>query len=160
MASESNPEQLRQDRSDELMDGGLDEIREILFGREQRALEHRMSRADAHFSSRSRDIEEDVRRRIEILETHVKRDAEALASRLETQREWISKLEQQLAKAEESAARAQREQRHQMLEQAKAFLDEIGQLRKEFSAALQQEWPLGEHFPAEAEHEAGTASRH
>jgi hypothetical protein len=69
------------------------------------------------------------------------------------QRDAIAGVEQKLAKLEESGARNDRELRHQLLEQAKSFLDEVQRLRKELFATLQQELRLAEAEGAEDLHE-------
>lgn len=138
---------------------GLDKIRDILFGGFYRDLDRRLVRVGAHLSARVRESEQDSRRRIEVLEAHVKKDTEALVSRLASEfvetsdtlrkttrehREAFASLEQKIAKLEECNAAGQRELRHQILEQAKTFLDELQNLRKELLTTLQQELSLDE----------------
>ena len=133
---------------------GLEQIREILFGALFRELERKVVRADVHMSTRSRDIEQEARRRTEVLETHLRTEVGALATRVEhalaeasdalrnvtrEQREAIGALEKRIAKAEEAGAVAQRELRNQMLEQAKSFLDQLQHLRAELLAAFKEE---------------------
>jgi hypothetical protein len=134
---------------------GLEQIREILFGALFRELDRKVVRADAHMSTRSRDIEQEARRRTEVLETHLRTEIGALATRVEhavteagdalrtvtrEHRDAIGALEKRIAKAEEAGAVAQRELRNQMLEQAKAFLDQLQHLRSELLAAFQEEF--------------------
>jgi len=139
---------------------GLDQIREILFGTIVRELERRMARADVHMSTRSKEIEQEARRRTEVVEGHVRTEIAALASRVERalvetadalrsvvreNRDAIGAIEKRLAKVEESGAGAQRELRNQMLDQAKSFLDELRHLRAELLEALEQGFePEGE----------------
>src|SRR5262249_25009510 len=115
---------------------GIDQIREILFGALCRELERRLVRADVHTATRSKEIEQEARRRSEVLETHIRTEIAALASRVDhayaeaadtlrnitrENREAYNALEKRVAKAEETGAGAQRELRSQMLEQAKSF---------------------------------------
>jgi hypothetical protein len=138
---------------------GLDQIREILFGPMYRELERGLLRLDAHLATRARDLEEESRRRTEVLELHLKNETAAISARLDRElseigdslrkigrehRDAIAGVEQKLAKLEESGARNDRELRHQLLEQAKSFLDEVQRLRKELFATLQQELGLAE----------------
>jgi hypothetical protein len=140
-------------------DTGLEQIREILFGSVHRELERRLVRADAHLLTRGHELEQETRRRTEVLETHLKKETEALAARLDRElaensdtlrkltreyRDAIANLEQKVGKLEESSAQAQREIRRQLLDQAKSFLDELQQLRKELVATLQQELRMAE----------------
>jgi hypothetical protein len=151
---------------------GLEQIREILFGALFRELERRLARADVHTSTRSKEIEQEARRRTEVLEGHLRTEIGALASRVENafveaadalrsvareNRDAISALEKRVAKAEEAGAGAQRELRKQMLEQAKSFLDELQHLRTELLATLQQE--LGASEGELAEERGGTEER-
>jgi hypothetical protein len=131
---------------------GLEQVREILFGAFFRELERRLSRTDIHTSTRSKEIELEARRRADVLETHLQKDIEALASRVEhalregsealhvverENRDAIGALEKRLSKAEEAAAGAQRDLRNQMLVEAKSFLDELQRLRKELISTFQ-----------------------
>jgi len=154
---------------------GLEQVREILFGAAQRDLERRLARADGALSARARELEQQVRRRTEVLEAHIKKETEALDVRLERDveetseairkimhehRDAVASLEQRLAKMEESSARAQRELRHQLLEQATTFLDELQSLRKELLATLQQELGLAEGELREGQRDDGDQARH
>jgi hypothetical protein len=139
--------------------GSLVQLREILFGAAQRELERRLARIDAHLAARSQDLDQESRRRVEVLEAHVRKDTEMLTARLERElsergdavramgrehRESMSALEQRVARLEETLVHAQRDLRNQMLEQAKSFLDEIRRLRLELNETLEQELGLAE----------------
>jgi hypothetical protein len=143
---------------------GLDQIREILFGAFYRELERRLSRSDLHSNNRSKELEQESRRRNEVLETHLQKDIDALAARVEhalveasdalhtverENRDAIAALEKRLSKAEEAGASAQRELRTQMLAQAKSFLDEMQRLRTELVATLQSDMMRPESALAE-----------
>jgi hypothetical protein len=156
-------------------DGGLEQIREILFGAGSRELERRVVRVDSQFGARISELEQETRRRIELLESHISRETESVMGRfkaeLSTHAEALRKLasehhtavgdlEQKLARAEEASARAHRELRQQLLEQAKSFLDELQQLRKDLLATLQEELALGEGEPIEAPREPQELTRH
>jgi hypothetical protein len=133
---------------------GIDQIREILFGAIFRELERRLNRADMHLGARTKEIEQEARRRTEVLESHLRAEMGALATRAEQGfieagdalrsssrdgREAISALEKRMSKAEEASALALRELRSQVHEQAKSFLDELQHLRKELLATLKEE---------------------
>src|SRR5690606_7154064 len=134
-----------------------------------RELERGLLRLDAHLAARARDLEEQSRRRTEVLESHLRNETAAISSRLDRelseigdglrkigreQREAIAGVEQKLAKLDEQNARNDRELRQQQLEQAKSFLDEVQRLRKELFATLQQELGLLERDAAEDLHES------
>src|SRR5262249_32767741 len=141
-------------RSDDARPAGLEQIREILFGSNYREFERRLALAETHVTARAHELEQETRRRIEVLETHLKNETEALSVHLERQRveasdglrnmirefrDGLTRLEQRLAKIEEASAQGQRELRHQILEQAKSFLDEMRGQRKELLDILHQE---------------------
>jgi hypothetical protein len=133
---------------------GLEQIREILFGALFRELERRLARSDVHTSTRSKEIEQEARKRTEVLEGHLRTEIGALAARVEhavveagdairnlsrENREALGALEKRIAKVEEAGAFAQRELRTQQHEQAKTFLDELQHVRAELLATLQAE---------------------
>lgn len=139
--------------------GDLDKIRDILFGSFYRELDRRLVRANAHLAARIHESEQESRRRIDVLEAHLKKETEAILARLEREfletnetlrktthehREAFSSLEQKIAKVEDARAAGQRELRRQLLDQAKTSLDELQDLRKELLATLQQELCLAE----------------
>ena len=91
---------------------------------------------------------------MEVIEAHLRKESDALSSRLEREllqtseairavtrehRESVAAVEQRLAKLEEAIQRAQRESRDQMLQQAKRFLDELQQFRREVMETLERE---------------------
>jgi hypothetical protein len=136
----------------------LSQLREILFGEIQRDLERRLTRADAHLAARASELEQQGRRRMEVVETHMRRETEALTARLERElaergdalraitrehRESLTALEQRVTKVEESVVRVQHELRDQLLEQAKSFLDELQRIRHELTETLERELGAG-----------------
>jgi hypothetical protein len=162
-------------RIDDATNMGLEQIREILFGAVYRELDRRLIRADAHLATSTKDLEQEARRRTEVLETHLKREVQALAGRIERefaeigdalrktareQRDAVANVEQKLAKVEETSLQGQRELRNQLLEQAKSFLDQLQRLRKELIAMLQEELGLAEGEPAEELRETEEHPRH
>jgi hypothetical protein len=151
---------------------GLDQIREILFGALFRDLERKLARSDLHMSTRSKELEQEARRRTEVLEGHLRTEITAVATRAEhafieaadslrnlarENRDAITALEKRIAKAEEAEAMAQRDLRTHLLEQAKSFLDELQHLRSELLAMFQEEFgaPDGERV----EERRGTEER-
>jgi DNA mismatch repair ATPase MutS len=160
---------------DEACLGGLDKIREILFGAIYHELDRRLVRADMQLSARTHELEQEHRRRTEVLETYLKKETEALLHRLEREfietnetlrkttrehREAFTTLEQKIGKLEESSAAEQRELRHQLLQQAKTFLDELQALRKELLNTVQQELGLAEGQFGEEVRETGPQAMH
>lgn len=162
-------------RTEDSGHAGLEQIRELLFGPMYRELERGLLRLDAHLATRARDLEDQSRRRTDVLEAHLKNETAAISARIDRelseigdslrkisreQRDAIAGVEQKLAKLEESGARNDRELRQQLLDQAKSFLDEVQRLRTELFASLQQELGLADREGAEDLHETGESRRH
>jgi hypothetical protein len=133
---------------------GLAQLREILVGANVRELERRLARAESHMTARTNELEQESRRRMEVIEAHLRKESDALTTRLEhelsqtsgairtvtrEQRESLAEVDQRVAKLEEAIVKAQRETRDQMLQQAKRFLDELQQLRREVMETLERE---------------------
>jgi hypothetical protein len=133
---------------------GLELVREILVGSLQREIERRLTRAETHFAARSSELQHEARRRTEMIETHLKKELDALTARVEAEsvegrdalralgrehRETTLSLEQRVAKLEETVVKAQHLLRQQILDQAKSFLDELQGLRKEIGDTLERE---------------------
>jgi hypothetical protein len=136
------------------MKDAMEQIREILVGAMQRELERRISRAETHFGARANELQQDARRRVEVVESHLTKETSALAARVEADsvetkealralgrdhREMTSSLEQRVVKLEEAVAKQQHALRQQLLEQAKSFLDEVQSLRTELIETLERE---------------------
>jgi hypothetical protein len=89
-----------------------------------------------------------MRRETEALTARLERDfaerSDLLRAITREHRESIAALEQRMARVEESVIRAQHQLSHQLLEQAKGFLDEIQRMRHEFSQTLERELGLNE----------------
>ncbi|MCC6554481.1 MAG: hypothetical protein IT372_15995 [Polyangiaceae bacterium] len=154
--------------------GNLEQVREILFGPQLRDLARRLARTDAHVAAQA----DELRRRLDVLEIHVRNESEALGARLEAQRaaeadalgsfaretrDSIRLLEPRVQRLEEVLARAQREFRQQLLEQAKAFIEEVGRARAELSATVEREIAVVEGEAPAPEEQAGApeeAGRH
>jgi hypothetical protein len=158
--------------SNEVRDG-IDQIREILVGAIQRELERRVARAEAHLTMKANELQQEARRRTEVVETHLKKETDALSARVQAdgvetkdalralgreQREAFSAMEQRIAKLEDALGQAQHSLRQELLDQAKSFLDELHQMRAELSETLERELgsleELGEEPPYRESREA------
>jgi hemerythrin-like domain-containing protein len=132
----------------------LEQVREILFGPQHREFARRLARTEAHIAAQAEEIRNETRRRLEMLEAHLRKESEALTVSMEHQRsaqlEALNKaaresheaggsLELRIQKLEETIARVQRDFRQQLLDQAKAFIDEIRRTRDELTTAVQRE---------------------
>lgn len=156
--------------------GGLERIREILFGEILSEIEKRLARIDHSVASRSTELAQDARRRTDVLETHVRKELEAQSSRAthdvgevasavrasrQEHREALSQLELRLQRLDEhiesAITRVEREVRQQLLDQAKGFQDELARLRNELRWELARELGL-ETEPREQGSERATGS--
>lgn len=136
------------------MRDGIEQIREVLFGSTQREIERRLARVESHFAARLGEMQQESRKRTEVIEAHMRKELGALAERTQSEivelrdalrgftrerRDASSNLEQRIAKAEESLSNAVHELRQQILDQAKAFLDELQRQRADLTETMERE---------------------
>lgn len=136
------------------MRDGIEQIREVLFGATQREIERRLVRVEAHFAARLSEVQQESRKRTEVIEAHMRKELDTLAVRTQGEivelrdalrsltrerRDASTTLEQRIAKAEESLSNALHELRQQILDQAKAFLDELQRQRMELTETMERE---------------------
>ena len=140
----------------------LEQVREILFGAHQRDLTRRLGRTDARMAAQAEELRSEVRRRLDVLEAHTRKELEALTASMTAQeadgrdalgnatrasRESAGVLEQRIKKLEDLVERVQRELREQLLAQAKSFMDEVQRTRAELASTFERElaaWGAGE----------------
>lgn len=148
--------------SPERMDG-IEQVREILVGAIHRDLERKLARLESRFASRLGELQQEARRRTDVIEEHHRTETERLSMRLESElleikealraltrenREKVSSVEQQVTKLEEGFVRTQHELRQKLLEQAKSFLDELYKTRDELTATMNHELNALELVPS------------
>ncbi|WP_437323826.1 hypothetical protein [Sorangium sp. So ce381] len=155
----------------------LEQVRDILCGAQFRELARRLSHTDAQVAAQAEELRSEARRRLDVLEAHMRREIEALNASIEAQRvaadgalgsvaresrEALELIVQRVQRLEELVARTQRELRQQLLDQSKAFLDETRRTRSELSAMLERElaavWADGADVIAPAPREAAAES--
>ncbi|WP_438023150.1 hypothetical protein [Sorangium sp. So ce233] len=132
----------------------LEQVRDILCGAQLRELARRLSHTDAQLAVQAEELRSEARRRLDVLEAHVRKEIEALGATLEAQRaasactlgnvaresrEAIASFEQRIQRLEDLVTRTHREFRQQFLEQSKSFLDETRRTRDELSATFERE---------------------
>jgi hypothetical protein len=164
-----------EDGEREMRQTGLEQLREIVFGPSYRELERRLTNASALAAVRIQQLEQRTERRLEVIEAHFRGEIETLTARYERgfaeagdairdlsqeHREAVAKLTQRVAKGEDASVRGLRELRHELLEQAKASLDEVQRLHRDLLARLRQELDLAEGEFVEAPGEAELGPRH
>lgn len=134
--------------------GNVDKIREILFGGQMRDYDKRFNRLEERLLKESAELREGNRRSIEALETFVKSEFAALASRLQTEQqsregsvqgvsrelqEAIKSVESKLTQFNNQTTEAQRDLRQQLLDQSKSLNEEIRRKHDDVSATLERE---------------------
>jgi hypothetical protein len=160
VSNEPRDEEMRHEAGGELPTrGGLDQLREILFGAVRRDLERRLGRADSRLTVRSSELQRELRRRTDVLEAHIHRELQEIAAHLEREvidaqdatrilgrehRDITSALQQRVTKLEEALTREHKELREELLGQAKSFLDELLALRRDFAQTLERELGISE----------------
>jgi hypothetical protein len=149
----------RQSESEAAAQGNqnLEQVRELLFGETRRALEQNLARLEEQFTVQAEEALQQTRKWLDLVETHLAREVEGLGGRIQKERtaqsealrgtaeelhKAVTALEARAARLEESITRAQRDLRQQMLEQARAFLDEVHRVRAEVVAMLDREFAL------------------
>lgn len=142
----------------------LDQVREILVGAQYRELARRLAHTDAHIGVQTEELRSEIKRRLEALEIHVRKELEALGNSIESRRsddlqelhgsaheahDSVVLLEKRLKRLEEHVGRVQSDLRQQILDQAKSFIDEVRRTRDALSAAIERDLSLaqGEELP-------------
>jgi predicted nucleic acid-binding Zn-ribbon protein len=131
--------------------GNVDKIRDILFGSHIRDYEVRFNRLEETLAKETTDVRETTRRRLDTLEAFVKRELEALQTRLSAEREERSESIQRLSgemkdlgdsiakkirAIEDHQAGVERQFREQLLEQSEQLREEMRAQKNELSALI------------------------
>jgi DNA repair exonuclease SbcCD ATPase subunit len=118
----------------------LDKVRDILFGVQMREFDRRFARLEERLVKETSELKEDVKRRLDALESYARRENETLAEQirkeqtartdagLELSREIndsAKSFERRTAALDEQLSRSQRETRQQLLEQYQRLSDDI-----------------------------------
>jgi hypothetical protein len=134
--------------------GKVDRIRDILFGSQMRDYDGRFQRLEEHLAQEAAAIRTDVQTRLETLERFMKGELESMTNRANAEQSErssaIEKLGRDLGEAartlesrikglDEQTAGETRALRQQLLDQAKALSDEIGQKHEEMKTGLNRE---------------------
>jgi hypothetical protein len=134
--------------------GKVDRIRDILFGSQMRDYDGRFQRLEEHLAQEAAAIRTDVQKRLETLERFMKGELESMTNRANTEQserssaieklgrdlgETAKTLESRIKGLDEQTAGETRALRQQLLDQAKALSDEIGQKHEEMKSGLNRE---------------------
>jgi hypothetical protein len=126
--------------------GNIDKIRDIIFGNQMRDYEKRFVRLEERLMKESGELRDEVKRRLEQLESHSRVEMQTLADRLKGEHEERSTADQELTRdlremgktsdrklalLDEQTVKTARDLRLQLLEQSKQLSDD---LRHKFDA--------------------------
>lgn len=164
MANENNPAGASTAQSEAPDDTGsqstgksggesLDKVRDILFGSQAREYEKRFARLEDRLLKEASDLREDLKRRFDTLEVYIKREVEALTTRIRVEQdertesarelsaglnETAQAFERKTGQMGEHQTRSERELREQILDQSKSISDEIRQKHEALTALLER----------------------
>jgi hypothetical protein len=134
--------------------GSLDKVREILFGSQARDYEKRFTRLEERLIKESVDLKDEMRNRMESLETFIKKEIDALSDKLKSEhndrkeansefarelKDLTKSFDKKTGQIDDQISKNQREVREQILEQSKKLSDEIRQKHEDLLAALERE---------------------
>jgi DNA anti-recombination protein RmuC len=134
--------------------GNLEKVRDILFGHQMREVDRRFARLEERILKETRDLKDDVKRRLDALEAYMHKEAEALATQLRNEHgervdantrlarelaDTTTSFERRTAALDEQLAKGQREIRQHILEQQQRLGDDVRERIDEVFAALARE---------------------
>lgn len=133
--------------------GNVDKIRDILFGSQMKDYDTRFRRLEESLLNQTAEIRETSRRRADAFESYVKKELEALQSRLKAERDERSEsiklqsrelqglgesLQQKLRDMEDRSSENDRGLREQLLQQSKDLLDEMRARHNEIASLVER----------------------
>jgi uncharacterized protein YoxC len=117
--------------------GNLDKIRDILFGEQAREHDRRFAQLEQHLIREAADLRNDLKRRFESLELYIKKEVDALTSRLskeqEVRGESVTKLTQDLTQLAATLEEKARQLEKQSSEAQSHVLQQLTQRTNELA---------------------------
>jgi DNA repair exonuclease SbcCD ATPase subunit len=144
----------------------VDKIRDILFGSQMRDYEKRFVRLEERVTKASEALRDDMKKRVDALESFVQAEMEALGQRMNKEkaeraealkeltreaRDSARSLEHKLSGLEEQLAGAQGDLRARILDQSKSLGAEIRKAQSELESALEREATILRHEKTDRE---------
>jgi chromosome segregation ATPase len=132
----------------------IDKVRDILFGGQMREVDRRFARIEERLTKELADLRDDLRKRLDTLDAHVRRENDALADLLKAERtdrtdahgalssemkEQGRTHERRASALDDQLTKGHRDLRQQILEQHQQLSDEIRQKAEEILATLGRE---------------------
>lgn len=132
----------------------LEKVRDILFGNQMRDVDRRFARLEERIAKETRDLKEDMKKRLDALELYANQQNESLADQVKHEQadraesdgrlsrelaDTVRSFERRTGMLDEQLSKSQRDIRQQMLEQHQRLSDDIRQKIDEVLAALARE---------------------
>jgi hypothetical protein len=131
----------------------MEKIRSILFGAQTKQYEQRFLEIEAALKRESSQLRDEMQNSFESLERFFKKEIDALADQIKTEKDERSEkfdelsakleqtgksLEKKIAGVDDRLGRAQRDTQEQILEQSKSLMKEIREKQEKAAAELDQ----------------------
>jgi len=131
----------------------MDKIRDILFGNQARDYEKRLAQMDEKLTRETKDVREEILKRIDGLEIYIKKEMKALSERLKNEagdrtagdkeltkefRDTSASLNKKIAQVEENLAKSSTDLRDHILDQSKRLSTEIQEKYEQTSKDLKR----------------------
>lgn len=132
----------------------LEKVRDILFGNQMREVDRRFARLEERIAKETRDLKEDVRKRLDALEMYATKETGSLADQIKSEHndrteahdkltrelaDTARALERRTAALDDQLSKGQRELRQQMLEHHQRLSDDIREKIEDVLATLARE---------------------
>jgi CHASE3 domain sensor protein len=133
--------------------GNVDKIRDILFGSQMRDYEARFSRLEEALIKETVEIRETNKRRFDQLEAYIRREFEAVQTRIKSERderldsasaqsrevkELGESLSRRIRDLDDRSSNVERDLRNQIMQQGRDLSDEIRRTHDEISSLLEK----------------------
>jgi hypothetical protein len=134
--------------------GNLEKVRDILFGNQMREVDRRFARLEERIVKDTRDLKDDIKRRLDALEAYTTKETETLAGHIRQEHgdrvdanarlarelaDTAGAFERRSAGLDEQLAKGQREIRQHILEQEQRLSEDLRGRIEEVLAALARE---------------------
>jgi hypothetical protein len=134
--------------------GNLEKVRDILFGSQMREVDRRFARLEERITKETRDLKDDIKRRLDALEAYANKEADTLAGQIRQEHseradaharlardlsDTAGAFERRSAALDEQLAKGHREIRQQILEQQHRLSEDMREKIDDVLAALARE---------------------
>lgn len=134
--------------------GNLEKVRDILFGNQMREVDRRFARLEERIIKETRDLKDDIKRRLDALEAYANKETDALASQMRQEHadrveanarlardlaDTTGAFERRSAALDDQLAKGHREIRQHILEQQQRLSEDMREKIDEVLAALARE---------------------